>query len=164
MTSSSPERRRRGVTLLELILVMVMISLLAGLLVPRMTGFFPAFRLRKSTDLVFRWARKAHAEAALTGSRHRVVFDVAGRRILVEYEARPLTEPGVFGPVPGWEDHELPEGIFLEGVEAFEFRSDGTAEGGAVTLFLEEGETRTVEVQDATGRVTILEETEEPTP
>ena len=92
MTSSSPEKKRRGVTLLELILVMIMLTVLAGILVPRMSDFFPALQVRESADLVFAWARKARADAALTGARHRLVFDTTERSYWISYEARPLAE------------------------------------------------------------------------
>ena len=183
MTFSSPRGRirnresritgRSGVTLIELILVMIMLTLLAGILVPRMSDFFPALQVRESADLVFAWARKARADAALTGARHRLVFDAAGKTYWISYEPRPLTEPGVFEVMPGWEGQDIPDSITLEGVDKleadssngdlhyFEFRPDGTAEGGTVQLKNNRGDKRTVRVEKATGQVTVDREEEE---
>ena len=154
-------------TLLELILVMIMLTVLAGIILPRMSDFFPALQVRESTDLVFAWARKARADAALTGARHRLVFDAAGKTYWISYEPRPLSEPGVFEVMPGWEGQDIPDGVTLEGVDKleadssneglyyFEFRPDGTAEGGTVQLKNDRGDKRTVRVEKATSQVTV---------
>ena len=175
MTSSNPElRSRRGVTLVELILVMVMLTILAGILVPRMSDFFPALQVRESADLLFAWARKARADAATTGVRHRLVFDDAGRNYWIVYEARPLTEPGLFQAMTGWEGQELPTDVRLEGLDQLEvdardsglryleFRPDGTANGGTLRIVNDSGDKRVLKVEKATGRVTLQEQEEEP--
>ena len=154
-------------TLLELILVMIMLTVLAGILVPRMSNFFPSLQVRESTDLVFAWARKARADAALTGARHRLVFDTVAKTYWISYEARPLSEPGIFEVLPGWEGQDIPDDVTLEGVDQleadssngdlhyFEFRPDGTAVGGTVQLKNNSGDKRTIRVEKATGQVTV---------
>lgn len=167
---------RRGVTLIELILVMVMLGLLAGLLLPRMSDFFPALQVRESADLLFAWARKARADAATTGVRHRLVFDEKGRTYWIVYEPRPLTEPGIFQVMVGWEGRELPDDVELTGLEGLEadslnegqryleFRPDGTAAGGSLTIRNDRGDRRILKVEKATGKVTLSEQEPEEIP
>src|SRR5262245_26412005 len=54
-----------GFTLVELILVMIVVFTLATVVVPRFSDFFPSLQVRKSTEQLMAWARKARADAAL---------------------------------------------------------------------------------------------------
>src|SRR5258706_11503808 len=101
-------RRRGGFTLVELILVMIVIFTLATVVAPRFSDFFPSLQVRKSTDHLFAWARKARADAALTGVRQRLVMDSSKRTYWIEYEARPIKDPGKFTKLSGaWDVESL---------------------------------------------------------
>src|SRR5262245_49300636 len=100
---------RRGASLLELILVMVVIFTISTVVAPRFSDFFPSLQVGKTTNRVFAWARKARADAALTGAAYRLCIDPETRRYWIEYEPRPLKEPGKFQELGGvWEAEEAP--------------------------------------------------------
>ncbi len=163
----------RGASLLELILVMIVIFTVATVALPRFSDFFPNLQVRKTTDRLYAWARKARADAALTGAATRLVVDPAGRRYWIEIEPRPLREPGTFEPLGGaWgEGEEVPEGVEFEAVEGFEgksgrktleFRPDGTTDDATIVLANDRGDRRTIRITGATGRIEILPEEEMP--
>jgi Tfp pilus assembly protein FimT len=43
-------KRRGGVTLIELILVMIVLFTIAAVVAPRFSDFFPSFQVRKSSE------------------------------------------------------------------------------------------------------------------
>lgn len=161
-----------GASLLELILVMIVIFTIATVVAPRFSDFFPNLQVRKSTDRVFAWARKARADAALTGAAHRLVIDPDARKYWIEYEPRPLKEPGKFKELGGtWEGEELPLEVEFESLEGFdsksgrkvlEFRPDGTTEDAEIVLSNDRGDRRTIRITGATGRIAIEPEKEGP--
>lgn len=161
-------RGERGFSLIELILVMIVIFTLATVVAPRFSDFFPSYQVRKSTEHLFAWARKARADAATTGVRQRLILDSKNRKFWIEYEARPLKEPGTFVLLSGaWGQEQLPEGVTfgsIEGAESapsgdglkyLEFRPDGTSSEATVVLANENGDSHTVKVEGATSKVTI---------
>src|SRR5436309_11781924 len=100
---------RSGFTLVELILVMIVVFTLATIVAPRFSDFFPSLQVRKSTEHLMAWARKARADAALTGARQRLLLDIANKKYWIEYEARPVKDPGKFTLLSGaWGEDFLP--------------------------------------------------------
>lgn len=150
---------------------MIVLFVLAGVAAPRFSDFFPALQVRRTADRILAWAGKAHADAALTGARHRLVFDVENRRFWIEYEPRPLREPFLFRTLGGsWEAEPVPEEVVLESFQGFEeegglryltFRPDGTAAEASLVVTNERGDRRTIRVEGATGRVSIERPPEE---
>jgi len=105
-------KRRCGFTLIELILVMIVPFTIAAVVAPRFSDFFPSFQVRKSSEQILAWARKARADAAVTGVRQRLVIDPAARKYWIEYESRPMKDPGKFVLLSGaWGEETLPERI-----------------------------------------------------
>jgi Tfp pilus assembly protein FimT len=163
----SGRTRVRGVTLLELVLVMMIIFTLATVVAPRFSDFFPALQVRSAAAALLATAGKARADAVLTGVRHRLIIDTETRSYWIALEAHPVKEPGKFEKLGGaWVDEELPRDVVLETIEGFgteagtrrylEFRSDGTASAAAsVVLANDRGDRRTVTVAAATGAVKI---------
>src|SRR5205807_8050191 len=122
--------------LIELILVMIVIVTLATIIVPRFSDSFPSLQVRTSTERLFAWVRKARSDAALTGTRQRLLMDPANRKFWIEYEARPIKDPGKFTKLSGsWREDLLPEEVSFETIEGaetdpngmryLEFRPDG---------------------------------------
>src|SRR2546421_12141097 len=112
MTRRAGSGRGAGMTLIELILVMIVIFTLATIIAPRFSDSFPSLQVRTSTERLFAWSRKARADAALTGSRQRLVMDSAKKKFWIEVEARPIKEPGKFTKLSGaWGEALLPEEI-----------------------------------------------------
>ena len=61
----------------------------------------PASRSASRRSSLMAWARKARADAAVTGTRQRLYLDPAKRKYWIEYEPRPIKEPGKFVALPG---------------------------------------------------------------
>jgi prepilin-type N-terminal cleavage/methylation domain-containing protein len=161
--------RRRGFTLIELILVMIVIFTLATIVAPRFSDFFPSYQVRKSTEHLLAWARKARADAAVTGIRQHLVLDEKSRKFWIEYEARPIKEPGKFVLLSGaWGEERLPEAVAFESIEGaesapsgngikyLEFRPDGTSSEATIILANEHGDRHTIKIEKATSKITIL--------
>ena len=167
--------RRRGFTLIELILVMIVIFTLATIVAPRFTDSFPSLQVRTSTERLFAWARKARADAALTGCRHRLVLNLAQKTFWIEYEGRPIKEPGRFTKLSGsWDEGVIPEDVAFETVDGaatdtgntdlrfLEFRPDGTSTEATVVLANAAGDRQTLRVEGATSKVFIELAKDEP--
>ncbi|HZE95769.1 MAG TPA: prepilin-type N-terminal cleavage/methylation domain-containing protein [Planctomycetota bacterium] len=167
-------RRASGFTLIELIIVMIVIFTLAAVIAPRFSDFFPSFQVKKSTEHLLGWARKARADAAITGFRQRLILDSKNRKFWLEYEARPMKEPGKFTMLSGaWGEEQLPEGVDFEQVDVsestgapvtgssggdvkiLEFRPDGSSTEATVILSNDNGDRLTVRVEGATSKVYI---------
>ena len=167
---------RRGITLMELIIVMAIIALGAVLMVPNIAGWIPNYRLRSATRDVVSALRVAQMKAVARNIDHRVTFDPAD----------PCWEQGVPGPcyfimrrttagVNNWvritvsdevaagqcdAKQSLPSGVQFDGSifngnNFAEFNPNSTASGGNVVLRNSKGTLKTIIVQAATGRIRI---------
>lgn len=160
------QARRAGMTLLELVLVMMVIFTLAMVVAPRFSDFFPSLQVRSAASTLFATAGKARADAVLTGVRHRLVIDTSTKTFWVALEARPMKEPGKFEKLGGaWVDEELPRDVEIQTIDGFgtdsssrrylEFRSDGTSAEASVVLGNDRGDRRTIKIAAATGQAKI---------
>ena len=169
MTTQS---RRSGFTLIELILVMAILLVLASVVAPRFSDFVPSLRVDRTARTLLAWMKKARADAALTGARQRLVFDLEARSWWLESQADPLREPERFEIRTGvWGEEPLPAGVSLgsmdgleseDGLFRLEFRPDGTVADASIQVSNDRGDLRVVRITGATGRVTIDEGVEEP--
>jgi Tfp pilus assembly protein FimT len=164
-----------GFTLIELILVMIVIFTIAMVVAPRFSDFFPSYQVKKSTEHLMAWARKARADAAVTGLRQHLVFDTKNRKFWIEYEARPVKDPGKFVLLSGaWGEEQLPESVFFEtldgatdapsadGLKLLEFRPDGTTTDATIILANDRGDAHKVKVEGATSKITIEAVSDQP--
>lgn len=87
---------RRGLTLLELVLVMSLLVLLTGVVVLNVGTWRGAGRLEEGAERFQTVLRMAGAEAASTGRRLRLSFDEDTGRCSVLWEPDPLAEPSQF--------------------------------------------------------------------
>lgn len=165
----------RGFTLVELILVMFVIFTIATVVAPRLTDFFPSFQVRTSTERLFAWARKARADAATLGLRHRLLLDPDARKFWIEFEARPFKEPGKFVPLGGsWGEELFPEGVRFESIGGaevdpvhgacrfVEFLPDGTATEATLILTNDQGDRQTLRIEGPSSNVFIQSEEQSP--
>jgi prepilin-type N-terminal cleavage/methylation domain-containing protein len=160
--------RRRGFTLIELILVMIVIFTLAAIVAPRFSDFFPSFQVRKTSERLLGWARKARADAATTGIRHRLVVDPTQKKYWIEYEARPMKEPGIFTLLGGaWGEELLPDAVSFESIDStgidpsnaalrfVEFRPDGTATEATIVVSNENGDRQSLKIEAETAKIAL---------
>ena len=71
-------RKKQGFTLLELIVVLVIIGIVAGVAVPRFTGSLDSIRFRKTMNELVYFLREARIKAMATAKTTNVVFDLRG--------------------------------------------------------------------------------------
>ena len=145
-------RRVRGVTLLELLIVLSIMAILAAIVVPIFGGGVSTGELKGATRELAAGLRVARSEALATRKETRVMLDLEGRTFQVERDAR---------------THTLPRQIELklftaqsdlvnEKIGAIRFFPDGGSNGGRVTLTAGERKFN-VDVDWLTGRVAILD-------
>lgn len=96
-----------GFTLVELVVVVVLVGLLLGLVVPRLSGFGED-RLDATARRIAGMTRHIYNEAALTGQEHRIRIDLKQQRI----EGLRLEEDGELTVLSGnGRGAELPEDV-----------------------------------------------------
>lgn len=147
------KNNKKGVTLLELIIVMVIIAIGAVLVVPNIGAWIPNYRLRGAARDIVSTMRTAQMRAVSTNMEHRVTFTGGnpGSYILQRNSG-------------GWRNDGaqqiMPPGVLMAfSTPNFEFNPNSTATGGNVTLTIPRGGQvigqRTIRVLAATGRIRI---------
>jgi len=142
---------KKGVTLLELIIVMVIIGIGAVLLAPNITNWLPNYRLRGATRDVVSTLRTAQIKAVTTNMQYRVSFTPgtgsAASYILQRNSGGWINEGGT---------STLPSGITMtvSGGNDKLFNPDSTSSTGSITLSGGKG-TKRITFTTATGRINI---------
>jgi general secretion pathway protein H len=142
----------RGLTLLEILIVIALMAILAAFVIPMFGGPVSTSELRSSARQLAAGLRVARSEAVSQRRETFLVIDVAGRRFKVDREAR---------------EHTLPKRVELklftaqndlvsDSVGSIRFFPDGGSNGGRITVA--SGERKfDVDVDWLTGRVAILD-------
>ncbi len=154
-TGGGKEMNKKGVTLIELVVVFVIIAIGALLLAPNIGGWLPNYRLRSATRDVVSTMRSAQMKAISNNGRQYLVDFTVGTN---SYVLRYTTGGLVFndGPV-----QTAPSGITVNitglpgGTAIFNPDSTFTPAGGNVTLLNTKGAQRKISIGSATGKVTI---------
>ncbi len=146
---------RKGVSLLELIVVMVIIAVGALAITPNIGSWITHFRLRSATRDIASMLRTAQMKAVSNNIQYRVTFNTAAGSFVLEYQ----TTAGSFKPEGS--SQPLPSGVtfsdvaFSGGVDYAVFNTDSTSSAGHVTLVDRKGTQRTINVSSSTGRVKV---------
>lgn len=150
--SRGARRDSSGVTLLELLIVLMLMGLIAALTIPTFSGGVSTTELKSAAREVAAGLRLARGQAITQKAEAALELDVAARSFRVPPDTRL---------------HALPSGIDLklftaqrdlvnDKVGAIRFFPDGGSNGGRITLAV--GERKyDVDVDWLTGRVAILE-------
>ena len=149
------QMNKKGVTLIELVVVMGIIAIGAMLLIPNIGAWLPNYRLRSATRDVVSTMRTAQIKAVSNNTVYGVSFDLGSTQLY--RSSGGLTPEG--GPV------NLPTGIQFDNntfpVNATlnkpfaQFNTNSTSSSGGVTLRNSRGTERRITLTSATGRVRI---------
>ena len=144
--------RPRGVTLLELLIVLSIMGIVAAMVVPMLGGGVSTTELRSSARQMAAALRLARSEALSTRREHFVLLDLERRVFRVDTDTREIALP---------RDVELKlftaqSDLVSEKAGAIRFYPDGGSNGGRVTIAAGERKYE-VDVDWLTGRVAILD-------
>ncbi len=132
---------KKGVTLVELIVVFVIIAIMAGLMAPNMGAWLPSYRLRTATRDIASTFRGAQMRAVAECKSYTVSF---GTRSYVYAGTSRALPPGitiVSNTLPG---------------SSASFNPDSTCpSAGSITLQNTKGSQKKITILSSTGKVTI---------
>ena len=145
---------QKGITLIELLTVMVIIAIGAALTTPNIGGWLTSLRLRSATRDVVSMMRVAQIKAVSNNILYRVTFDTANNRYFLENSQ----DSGITWTREG-EDQTLPSGVrfnttFAGNTTTFNPNSTAIASGNII-LNNTKGSTKTVSLLALTGRIKI---------
>lgn len=144
--------RTPGVSLLELMIVLMIMAIVAALVVPMLAGGVSNTELRSAARQLASGLRLARSEAVTQRRETFLVIDVAGRRFKVDRDPQ---------------EHMLPRDVELklytaqkdlvdDKVGSIRFYPDGGSNGGRITVGSADRKYE-VDVDWLTGRVAILD-------
>ncbi len=143
-------RDKKGVTLLELVIVFVIIAIGAVLLVPNIGGWLPNYRLRSAARDITSMMRTAQLKAVSTNMEYRVRFPDAKSYVLERNTGGFIAE-GAIQTIPAGISVDLSN---LPGNNA-QFNPNSTCSIGSVTLTNTKGTQKRITLTAATGRIKI---------
>jgi prepilin-type N-terminal cleavage/methylation domain-containing protein len=143
---------RRGVTLIELIVVMVIIAIAAALTIPNIGRWIPGYRLRSAARDVVSLMRSAQMKAVSSNTQFRVSFnDVNHSYILQRKSGEVWVDDGTV--------QTLPPGIQIVGItlpgKNAEFNPNSTSSSGSVTLRNPKDAEKRIVLYSATGKIRV---------
>jgi type IV fimbrial biogenesis protein FimT len=143
---------KKGVTLIELIVVMVIIGIGAVLFVPNIGGWMPSYRLRSAARDIASTMRTAQMKAISTNIKYQVSFPSS-----VSYVLQYQDTSGVWQTEGSTQI--LPSGISISAIgiagKNAVFNTDSTSSSGSITLQNTKGTQRQLTLTSSTGRVTV---------
>jgi general secretion pathway protein H len=148
----APARTSAGVTLLELLVVLMIMAIIAGMSIPLLGSGVSTTELKSAARQVAAGLRLARSEAVATRQDTRVLLDLEHRTFQVERDARVHALPREMQMKLFTAQSDLVD----EHVGAIRFFPDGGSNGGRVTLAAGERKFE-VDVDWLTGRVAILD-------
>ena len=144
--------RKKGITLIELVVVMAIIAIGAVLLVPNIGAWIPYYRLRSASRDIVSVLRTAQMKAISNNITYQVSFTPAAGTYVLQYQTTAgfVTEGSV---------QALPPGIVISGItfpgNNAQFNSNSTSSTGSITLQNAKGTTKHISLTTATGRVNL---------
>ncbi|MDD1757919.1 MAG: GspH/FimT family pseudopilin [Methanotrichaceae archaeon] len=138
---------KKGVTLVELIIVFVIIGIGALLMVPNLRPWIANYRLRTATRDITSTLRVAQMRAVSNNLNYQVSFDIGAKTYTLYRNSG--------GLVPEGTKQTLPTGISIvvPGNNPLTFSPNSSSNGGSIQLSNTKN-TRTITVLPSTGRIT----------
>jgi prepilin-type N-terminal cleavage/methylation domain-containing protein len=152
---------KRGVTLIELVVVIAIIAIGAVLLAPNIGAWLPNYRLRSATQEVVSLLRTAQMKAISTNREYQVSFNPGAGSFILQYH-----NSGTDWPNEG-ETQTLPKGITISGISfpscpapansnnCAQFNPNSTSSTGSITLRNTKGTEKRISLTTSTGRVHV---------
>jgi prepilin-type N-terminal cleavage/methylation domain-containing protein len=146
---------KKGFTLIELVVVMVIIAIGATLMVPGIGRWLPNYRLRSATRDVVSTMRTAQIRAVSNNTVYGVAFDTKSIQ-LYRSSGGLIAEGGSVNLPTGiqFDNNTFPINGTLNKPFA-QFNANSTSSAGGVTLKNSKGAERSITLSSATGRVRI---------
>jgi type IV fimbrial biogenesis protein FimT len=154
---------RKGITFIELIIVLVIICIGAALMVPGFGAWVPHYRLKSAARDIVSVMRTAQIKAVSNNIRYGVAFDTANRQFQLYRNSGGLADFQVDGAA-----NDLPSGVTLSnlaglvtdgpgGLPFVRFFPDSTASvaDGTITLTNTKNMQKAVRIRGSTGKITI---------
>jgi len=144
---------KKGVTLLELIVVLVIIAIAATLAIPNIAAWLPNYRLRTATRDIVSTMRTAQMKAVSTNLEHRVQFNTEGGSYIVQRR----TTAGLW--VDDGVSQTIPSGIRFQQITLADnravFNPNSTSSSGNVALRNKRDTEKRIVLFAATGRIRV---------
>ena len=140
---------KKGITLLELIIVMVIITIGAVLIAPNIGAWLPYYRLRSATRDMVSTMRVAQMKAISNNLRYQISFDIANNNYVLQYQntGGAWVNDGAVQTVPTGVQFNTTFGNIAS------FFQDSTSTNGNVILNNTKGTTKTIQLLGTTGRI-----------
>jgi prepilin-type N-terminal cleavage/methylation domain-containing protein len=146
---------KRGITLMELIIVMAIIAMGAVLMVPNIAAWLPNYRLRSATRDIVSSMRVAQIKAVSNNVQYRVFVDNGNNSYVIQRQ----TTSGVNNFVDDGGTQSFPSGIAFYSISfgggLVVFNPNSTASSGNMVLKNAKGTQKTISVLSTTGRVRV---------
>jgi len=150
------QMNKKGVTLIELVVVMGIIAIGAMLLIPNIGAWLPNYRLRSATRDVVSTMRTAQMKAVSTNTQYQVLFTIPAPPDPTSFIIQYQDTGGNW--VNDGAAQTLPAGISISttfGGNNAVFNPNSTSSAGSVTLQNTKGAQRKITLASATGRAKI---------
>jgi prepilin-type N-terminal cleavage/methylation domain-containing protein len=142
---------RKGVTLIELIVVMVIIAIGALLMAPNIGPMLTNYRLRSATREIVSTMRTAQMKAVSVNLEYRVSFDPNAKTYVLQRNTG------------GWQSEgatqSLPTGIEISAItfpgNNAQFNTNSTSSAGSITLRNTRSTEKKITLTTSTGRIKI---------
>ncbi len=170
------DRNEKGFSLLELIVVLIFVSLMAGLVAPRLAGSLTRMNLRSASQKICSSLRYARSQATSEKMTYTVIFDFEKNGCFIQIKNEDQKETEDLSPdgqkltdEDEIKSYFLPDGVKVEKAvlgdeeiesETFqiEFFPAGNSSGGDVFLVDEKENCYRIRIDFLTGMVKLLDE------
>jgi len=142
---------QKGLTMIELIVVMVIIAIGATLMVPNIGRWLPTYRLKGATRDIVSAMRVAQIKAVSTNTWYRVSFNPGSNSYILQHQG----SGGLW--VDEGEAQAMPKGVQINNTtftgNTATFYPNSRATNGSVTLTNTKGFQKVIQLLGTTGRI-----------